>query len=80
MAYEIRDNSGSMFKNRRKEKDSHPDMTGEIMVEGKLYWFNAWRKVDKNNNPWYSFAVKPKEIRDAAPEGKQAPVEDDIPF
>lgn len=81
MPYETRDNTGSMFKNNRKERENQPDMTGEIMVEGKLFWLNAWRKVDKNNNPWYSFSVKPKEIRDSAPaEGKRAPIDDDIPF
>ena len=79
MAWETRDNSGSMFKNSRKANDKHADMTGEIMVDGKLYWVNGWRKVDKNNNPWYSLSVKPKEARQEE-QTKPAPVDDDIPF
>jgi hypothetical protein len=83
MAWETRDNSGSMFKNNRKETDKHPDMTGEALIEGKTFWVNAWRKVDKNGNPWYSFAFKEKEQRSSAPAKSSKPVPDDddsIPF
>ena len=81
MAWEARDNSGSMFKNNRKEKDSQADMTGEVMIDGKTFWVNAWRKIDKNGNPWYSFSFKEKEQRAAAPERTTKPVvDDDIPF
>ena len=80
MAYETRDNSGSMFKNTRKEKETHADMSGEIMVNGKLYWINGWRKVDKNGNPWYSMSVKEKGDRPKEAGTKAAPIDDDIPF
>ena len=82
MAWEARDNSGSMFKNNRKEKDSQADMTGEVMIDGKTFWVNAWRKIDKNGNPWYSFSFKEKEQRAAAPERNTRPTPDDdgIPF
>jgi len=82
MAYEQRDNSGSMFKNNRKENDRQADMTGSIMVDGQEYWLNAWRKVDKNGNPWYSFSVKKKEGRPAsmAPSRNNIPDDDQIPF
>lgn len=80
MAYELRNNSGSMFKNSRKEKDTHADMTGEIMVDGKTYWLNGWRKIDKNGNPWYSVAVREKTPKQESSEAKSAPIDDDIPF
>ena len=84
MAWETRENSGSMFKNTRKERETHADMTGEINVNGTLYWLNGWRKIDKNGNPWLSLSVREK-----APRNDQAPVQngntkdildDDIPF
>jgi hypothetical protein len=82
MAYEQRDNSGSMFKNTRKDSDRHADMTGSIMVDGQEYWVNAWRKVDKNNNPWYSFSLKKKEPRQGGgnPPSPRTVSDDEIPF
>jgi len=32
MAYEMKEGSGSLFKNSRKTSDSHPDFTGSIMA------------------------------------------------
>ena len=82
MAYEQRDNSGSMFKNNRKETEKHADMTGDVMIDGKLYWINGWRKVDKNGNPWYSFSFRTKEARqDQSSQQQTRRVPDDeIPF
>jgi len=61
MAYEQKDNSGSLFVNDRKESDNHPDYNGSIMVDGKVYWLSAWKKKSKDGNPYLSIALKPKE-------------------
>lgn len=71
MAYEMKNNTASIFKNYKKEKNSHPDMKGEALIDGKSYWVSAWRKEDKNNNAWFSIAVTEK--------GQNKPVMDNTP-
>jgi len=81
MAYEQRDNSGSLFPNQKKETEAHPNLTGSIMVDGKMYWISGWVKEGQSQK-WISLAVKPKEDRPAkapAPAGN-ADFTDDIPF
>lgn len=65
MAYEQRDNSGTLFRNDRKEQPNHADYQGECMVDGNLYYMNAWLKEGKNGK-FFSFSFRPK-----APQGKQ---------
>lgn len=76
-------NRGSIWKNDRKEKDTHPDFTGTLNVNGEEFWVSAWkRKPDANPKaPALSFSVKPKEEQKAAPPKEQpADFDDDIPF
>jgi uncharacterized protein (DUF736 family) len=88
MAFELRELSGSVFKNKKKEKDSHPDLTGEAKIGGVIYWVNAWRKTDKNGNEWISFAFKEKDFTAAKEAVKEKPTSrvddfddfDTIPF
>jgi uncharacterized protein (DUF736 family) len=58
-------NSGAIFKNDRKEKETHPDLGGILNVEGKDYYINAWKKTSKAGTPFYSLSVKLKEVKEA---------------
>lgn len=79
MAYEIKDLSGSLFKNQHKTTDSHPNATGSAMIDGVEYWVSAWTKKDKNGNPWQSLAFTRKDAKQAPAKAAQDESED-CPF
>lgn len=60
MTFQHKDNTGSLFKNARKETERHPDYTGTIIVDGVSYWLSAWVK-DGAKGKFFSLAVKPKD-------------------
>jgi hypothetical protein len=77
-----KDNSGSLSKNTRKEKETHPDIKGKATIEGVEYWVDGWAK-DGDNGKWYSLSFKRKDAAPAKPAPKQearGTDTDDIPF
>ena len=83
MAYEQRDNSGTLFKNDRKETVKHPDYKGTVMVGGVLYWISAWIK-DGNSGKFMSLAFNPKDDQQRTEPQSQPPAgvddDQDVPF
>lgn len=57
-------NRFTLFKNNRKEKDTHPDLTGTINVDGVEYYLNAWTKEGKSGK-FISGSIKLKEAKSA---------------
>lgn len=79
-------NRGVLFKNDRKEKDSHPDYKGNINVGGEEFWLSAWIK-EGNKGKFMSLSISPKEEQQKPAQTKQAAKPapaasdlDDIPF
>lgn len=67
-------NRGALFTNDRKESDSHPDLSGNINIDGKEYWLSGWTKrTETGAFKVLSLSVKPKESRQqAGPRAAQA--------
>lgn len=91
MAYEMKVGQGSLFKNEKKEKETHPNLKGKVMLpNGEVRWVSAWTKKTKAGEPWISFAIgdvvagggmRPLDAHNTA-KGNAfvAEVDDDIPF
>src|SRR5215469_11895115 len=58
MAYEQKDNTGSVFANDRKTEDTHPDRTGTAKIDGVEYWVSGWLHKTKKGQPYLSLTFK----------------------
>jgi len=78
-----RTNTGIISKNDRKEKDSHPDIRGDLNVEGIDYWISGWQKKRKDGSgSFYSLSIKRKDDKPQAKPAPQVAADDldDIPW
>jgi len=64
------DNSGALYVNDKKEKDSHPDRNGSALIGGVEYWVSGWIK-EGNSGKFMSLAFRRKD--DTASPNKPAP-------
>ena len=89
--YEQKDNSGAIFKNDKKETETHADYKGSALIAGVDYWVNVWVNTSAKGTKYMKTSYTPKEaaIPVVAPQVTQsvAPAEitienmdDDIPF
>ena len=77
--YEHKENSGSLFRNDRKEQDKHPDYKGSCMVNGVVLEMAAWIKESSSGTKFMS--IRFSEQRDKpAQSPKKEEKNDDIPF
>lgn len=94
MAKEQRNMSGVIFRNNRKEKETHPDRTGSCTIDGRQYWISGWIKHHDQQGDYLSLEFKLKDQQPASPpaerpaagaykSGSGRPMDnfaDDIPF
>lgn len=87
MAYQHKPDSGSLFRNDKKESDKHPDYKGDALIDGKEFWVSAWINEGKNGK---YMSLKYAEKQAAHDQGiaqaktaiadDPAVIDDDIPF
>lgn len=88
MAYETKPNTGSLFKNDKKETDSHPDYKGSALLNGVDHWVDSWINTSNAGVKYMSLKFKPKDAQ-AAQGSRGAPIQraaydddldDSVPF
>lgn len=79
-------NTGIISRNDRKTTDKHPDINGQLNVEGVEYWISGWQKKRKSDGgTFYSLSVKRKDgqgqQRQQSQQEQPAPRNvEDVPF
>jgi hypothetical protein len=78
-----RDNRNTIviFKNNKRQKDTHPEYTGKINVEGKEYDISLWVKEGKNGK-FFSGTIKEpyKKEPELKSFSEKINTENDLPF
>jgi len=79
--YEQKDNTGALFVNDRREKETQPNARGSALIDGVEYWVSAWTNTSSKGVKYQSLKFERKEEQ-AGP--ALAPASDDmladIPF
>ena len=73
---------GTLGRNKRREKDTHPEYTGKCEIDGRMYWISAWVKEGQGEK-FFSLSFKPQEQGSPQRDSRRAPQQDDedpIPF
>jgi len=80
MSYQQKDNTGTLFKNDRREKDSHPNAKGTAVIDGVEYWVSAWTKSG-SKGPFQSLSFQKKEVGTKATKQKtfHEELDDELP-
>jgi hypothetical protein len=87
LAYQQKDMEGSLFKNEKRDKDTHPHMQGSCTIEGVKYWISAWTNDGGEKGRWQGLKFKRADEKQVAAPKKGGSsniagtdLEDDIPF
>lgn len=69
-------NSGALFENQKREKESHPHLRGSCTIktpDGEVleFWVSAWQKTSKKGDDFFSLSFQLKDEQKAQ---EEAPV------
>lgn len=82
--YQPRDNSGTLFRNEKKQSEKHPDYKGDGIINGQEVWLSAWIKEGKRGK-FMSLSFEPKKERSNNRSSERKPArandeDEDVPF
>jgi hypothetical protein len=59
--YKIKDFSGSLFKNDKRDKETSPHAKGSAVIDGVEYWMSAWTNTAKSGQRYQSLSFQRKD-------------------
>lgn len=75
-----RDNSGALFRNKNKQRDTHPDFNGTAVIDGREYYIAGWARESANGKRYTSLAFKLKPPQPTVvPLTRQQPRDEELP-
>jgi len=81
MAWTHKEGRGSIFRNEDKSDDKDRDYSGQLNVEGRMFWVSGYIAETKTGKKFLNLVIKPQQ--DAAPDKTRplgAAMGDCIPF
>lgn len=79
MAYERKNNTGSLFKNDKMTKETSPPYKGTVLIDGVEYWQSAWVK-EANGKRFFSQSFTRKDGGPTQMENTSERIDDEVPF
>jgi hypothetical protein len=83
MAWEQKNDEGALFKNDKRETETHPHYKGYAQIGGCDYWISAWVNDFRGKaGKWMALKFKPKDAPPVESESWSAPEVDQngVPF
>jgi len=85
--FQQKDNTGSLFKNDKRDKESQPNARGKAVIDGVTYEIAAWTKTSKNGQLYQSLSFKRADeaarrdhVEQTQSNRLSASLDDEIPF
>jgi hypothetical protein len=79
VAYEERDMTGTLWREREKKSEKHPDYTGTLLIDGTRWRLAGWIK-DGAKGKFLSLAVSLPLPRDEQPRAKKPDDDGELPW
>lgn len=78
--FQLKPNSGNLFRNDNKQTETQADYTGKLDVNGKLYFLSAWLNESKTGKKYLGLKISEVGTRIDQQPKQDKKVSEDIPF
>ena len=75
-----RENSGSIFRNQKKQKENAPDYTGTARIGDQEYSLSGWINKSRDGKNYLRILFTIRELNNVSKELNSVNSQDDLPF